>query len=279
MKTRYRYVVGDVQGSFAALQALKQQIDFDEEQDCLYFAGDLVARGEDSLATLREIKRLNEKSAAFTILGNHDLTLIAVWRGFQKLRNKDRTEAIFAQHDCDELLHWLRQQPLCLQLTPNALMVHAGVPHIWTVAQLMQYAAEVSSVVAGDLARLDDFLAQMYGAQPDLWTDELTGNTRLRVITNYLTRMRLITAEGRLEFAFKDSLEAPMPDGFRPWFEYDNIVAQQFHILFGHWAALQGLNIEGNMTAIDGGCVWGGQLMAYRLEDSQLFTSSVGCGL
>lgn len=279
MKKRYHYVVGDLQGSFAAFQALKQLIDFDEQQDCFYFAGDLVARGEDSLSTLREVKRLHEHGAAFTVLGNHDLNLIAVWRGFQKLKEKDRTKPIFAAPDCDELLHWLRQQPLWLQPTNDHVVVHAGVPHIWTLGQLQQYASEVSRVVAGELSVLDGFLAEMYGTQPDMWSDELAGNIRLRVITNYLTRMRLITEQGQLEFEFKDSLDAPMPEGFKPWFNYDGLVAQSHQVLFGHWAALQGVNIEANIKALDGGCVWGGQLLAYRLEDSQLFTSSSGCGL
>jgi bis(5'-nucleosyl)-tetraphosphatase (symmetrical) len=279
MKKRYHYVVGDLQGSFAALQALKHEIDFDESQDCFYFAGDLVARGEDSLATLREVKRLNEKGAAFTILGNHDLNLIAIWRGFQKLKEKDRTKPIFAAADCDELLNWLRQQPLCLLPDNNTVLVHAGVPHMWTFDQLKQFAEEVATVVAGSLDTLDDFLANMYGAQPDTWSDDLEGNVRLRVITNYLTRMRLITAEGQLEFAFKDSLDADMPEGFRPWFDYDSQTALQRRILFGHWAALQGVEITANITALDGGCVWGGQLIAYRLEDSQFFMSATGCGL
>lgn len=279
MKKRYQYVVGDLQGSFAALQALKQLIDFDEQQDCFYFAGDLVARGEDSLSTLREVKRLNELGAAFTVLGNHDLNLIAVWRGFQKLKGKDRTQAIFEATDRDELLHWLRQQPLCLQVTQTNVVVHAGVPHIWTLEQLKQYADEVSRVVSGDLSGLDAFLAEMYGTQPDIWSDDLTGNIRLRVITNYLTRMRLITEQGQLEFCFKDSLEAPMPEGFKPWFEYAGLTTQTHQVFFGHWAALQGLDIGENIKAVDGGCVWGGQLLAYRLEDSQLFGSSSGCGL
>lgn len=276
---RYRYVVGDLQGSFAALQALKQVIQFDERQDCFYFAGDLVARGEDSLSTLREVKRLHELGAAYTVLGNHDLNLLAVWRGFQKIKAKDRTQPIFDAPDAENLLDWLRQQPLLIMPTEQHLVVHAGIPHIWTLTQTQQRADEVNRAISGSLADLDSFLSHMYGTQPDVWSDDLQGTERLRVITNYLTRMRLVDAEGRLEFEFKDSLDAPMPEGFKPWFAWPSQVAGQQQILFGHWAALQGVDIAANMMAVDGGCVWGGQLLAYRLEDSQLFTSASGCGL
>lgn len=279
MTRRFHYVVGDLQGSFAALQALKRVIQFDETQDCFYFAGDLVARGEDSLSTLREVKRLNELGAAHTILGNHDLNLLAVWRGFQKIKNKDRTQPIFEAPDGDALLNWLRQQPLLIMPSPQHVIVHAGIPHIWTLAQAQQLAVEVAQAISGSLEDLDRFLSNMYGTQPDVWSDALQGAVRLRVITNYLTRMRLIDAEGRLEFEFKDSLDAPMPEGFKPWFTWPGQVAPHQHILFGHWAALQGVDITTNMTAVDGGCVWGGQLLAYRLEDSQLFASASGCGL
>lgn len=279
MSKRFHYVVGDLQGSFAALQALKQLIAFDETQDCFYFAGDLVARGEDSLATLREVKRLNNVGAAYTVLGNHDLNLLAVWRGFQKIKEKDRTQPILAAEDGEILLHWLRQQPLLKMLNEQQVMVHAGIPHIWSLTQAHTFASEVEQAVSGSLAQLDAFLSQMYGAQPDVWSDDLQGAIRLRVITNYFTRMRLCDEAGRLEFDFKDSLDAPMPEGFKPWFEWPGKVAAQQQIMFGHWAALQGVDIDPNIIALDGGCVWGGQLLAYRLEDSQLFSSSSGCGL
>lgn len=279
MAYRYQYLIGDLQGCFAALQALKDQLGFDEQQDCLYFAGDLVARGEDSLSTLREVKRLTDVGAARTVLGNHDLNLLAVWRGFQKLKDKDRTQPIFAAADCDELLHWLRRQPLLLQPVADAIIVHAGIPPIWTLAQASQYAHEVEKILAGELDHLDTYLAHMYGSQPDIWQAHLSGYERWRTITNYLTRMRLCDENGRLEFEFKDDLNAPMPDGFKPWFEWPNQLQDHVNLFFGHWAALQGMQIGSQVHALDGGCVWGGQLMAYRLEDRQLFTSATGCGL
>ena len=276
---RYRYLVGDLQGSFAALQALKETLKFDELQDCIYFAGDLVARGEDSLNTLREVKRLSDIGAAKTVLGNHDLNLIAVWRGFQQIKEKDRTAAIFAADDCEVLLNWLRQQPLLMQPNATSVVTHAGIPPIWTLAQASQYAKEVEQVISADLAELDRFLSQMYGTLPDVWRDDLVGVERLRTITNYLTRMRLCDAQGKLEFKFKGDLKDTLPQGFQPWFKWSSQVAEHTQLYFGHWAALQGQALEPKICALDGGCVWGGQLIAYRLEDAQRFVSSKGCGL
>lgn len=111
----------------------------------------------------------------------------------------------------------------------------------------------------------------MFGKEPTLWSDELEGHERTRCIVNYLTRMRLTDAEGRLEYSFKDSLDDPMPEGFKPWFEFESKTAATHQIVFGHWAALQGKTISGRIQNVDGGCVWGNQLMAYRLEDQQMF--------
>lgn len=279
---RHQYVIGDLQGCFAALQALKIALDFDENQDCLWFAGDLVARGEDSLSTLREVKRLADRGAAKTVLGNHDLNLLAVWRGVAKLRKKDLTAPILAADDAQVLLDWLRQQPLLLLPNADTVLTHAGIPPIWTVAQTADYAREVEMILQADLSVLDRFLGQMYGDTPDVWQDDLTGVARLRVITNYLTRMRLCAAGGRLEFSFKDSLDADMPDGFVPWFDWPSVEVavgdkQPRRRLFGHWAALEGKIHNPQVLALDGGCVWGGALLAYRLSDGHWFRSSSGC--
>lgn len=279
---RHQYVIGDLQGCFAALQALKIALDFDENQDCLWFAGDLVARGEDSLSTLREVKRLADRGAAKTVLGNHDLNLLAVWRGVAKLRKKDLTAPILAADDAQVLLDWLRRQPLLLLPSADTVLTHAGIPPIWTVAQTADYAREVEMILQADLSVLDQFLGQMYGDTPDVWQDELTGVARLRMITNYLTRMRLCAAGGRLEFSFKDSLDADMPDGFVPWFDWPSVEVavgdkQPRRRLFGHWAALEGKIHNPQVLALDGGCVWGGALLAYRLSDGHWFRSSSGC--
>lgn len=276
---RHEYVIGDVQGCFAALTALKAVIDFDETQDRLWFAGDLVARGEDSLAVLREVKRLHELGAAQTVLGNHDLNLLAIWRGFNSLRKKDLTAPIFAAPDALALFDWLRRQPLCVYPDQHHVLTHAGIPPQWTIEQSQALAREVEAVLQADLVTLDGFLSAMYGSQPDVWQDEWTGMARLRCITNYLTRMRLCTAEGRLEFEFKDNLDAPMPDGFAPWFDWPAQQPRTRTVLFGHWAALEGAVQHAGICPLDGGCVWGGRLIAYRLADGQVCSVTSGCGL
>lgn len=272
MSKRYNYVIGDVQGCFEALKALLKEIRFDPDQDFLWFAGDLVARGENSVGVLRFVKKLADRGAAATVLGNHDLTLIACARGFKKAKSKDHTQDVIDAIDGDELIDWLRKQPLSLTPNEQTLITHAGVPCIWNAEKTIALAQEVQHAVGHeDLSVLDAFLVEMYGAQPDLWSDDLTGSARLRCITNYLTRMRLTDVDGRLEFEFKDALDAPMPTGFKPWFEFESQAAQTHQLIFGHWAALQGKTISAHIQNVDGGCVWGQQLVAYRLEDQQLF--------
>ena len=269
VSTRYNYVIGDVQGCFAALKALLKTIKFDPEQDVIWFAGDLVARGEDSLGVLRFVKKLSERGAAHTVLGNHDLNLLACAREFKQLRKKDRTKPIIDAH---ELIEWLRHQPLCLFPNKDTLVTHAGIPHIWSAEQLAELSKEVEFYVGHeDLIQLDYFLKHMYGEEPSLWSNDLQGLDRLRCITNYITRMRLINEEGRLEFSFKDELNQPMPEGFKPWFEFDGLAEKTHEIIFGHWAALEGAQVKPNIQNVDGGCVWGNQLIAYRLEDKQAF--------
>lgn len=279
MPIRYNYVIGDVQGCFTALQALLEQIEFDEKQDHLWFAGDLVARGDDSLATLRFVKKLCENDVAHTVLGNHDLNLLAIWRGFGKLKKNDRTAPIFDAPDVAVLLNWLRKQPLLLRPNPDHVLTHAGLPHCWTTEQAENLAFEVALALRGNFLQLDHFLENMYGNQPDVWSEDLTDVARLRVITNYLTRMRLVDDMGRLEFTFKDGLSASMPEGFAPWFDRVPRVARTEKVLFGHWAALEGAVQMRSVIPLDGGCVWGGNLVAYRLEDGQRFTTNSGCGL
>lgn len=273
MTKRFNYVIGDVQGCFEALKALLKEIRFDPDQDFLWFAGDLVARGENSVGALRFIKKLADRDAAATVLGNHDLTLIAGARGLKEIKAKDRTQDVIDAIDGDELIDWLRKQPLCLLPNEHTILTHAGIPCIWDAQKTVTLAKEVEAVLANeDLSVLDAFLADMYGSKPDLWEDNLTGSARLRCITNYLTRMRLTNADGALEFSFKDALDAPMPEGYLPWFEFSSKAAQTHQIIFGHWAALEGRTINEQIQNIDGGCVWGRKLMAYRLEYKEIFS-------
>lgn len=269
---RYNYVIGDVQGCFEALKALLKEIQFDAEQDFIWFAGDLVARGENSIAALRFIKKLAEQGAAATVLGNHDLTLLAYARGIKPVKEKDNVRDVIDAIDSDDLIDWLRKQPLCLFPNEQTILTHAGIPNIWSAEKTIQLAQEVEAIIAhDDFEMLDDFLKEMFGKEPALWSDQLQGHERIRCIVNYLTRMRLTDAEGRLEYSFKDALDDPMPEGFKPWFEFESQAAQTHQILFGHWAALNGKTISNKIQNVDGGCVWGNQLMAFRLEDQQMF--------
>ena len=269
---RYNYVIGDVQGCFEALKALLKEIRFDPDQDFIWFAGDLVARGENSLGALRFIKKLVDNGVAATVLGNHDLTLLAYARGIKPIKDKDNVRDVIDAIDSDELIDWIRTQPMCLFPNEQTVLTHAGIPNIWDAAKTAELAKEVEAIIAhDDFEVVDAFLKEMFGKEPTLWSDELEGHERTRCIVNYLTRMRLTDAEGRLEYSFKDSLDDPMPEGFKPWFEFESKTAATHQIVFGHWAALQGKTISGRIQNVDGGCVWGNQLMAYRLEDQQMF--------
>lgn len=269
---RYNYVIGDVQGCFEALKALLKEIKFDADQDFIWFAGDLVARGENSIGALRFIKKLAEQGAAATVLGNHDLTLLAYARGIKLVKAKDNVQDVIDAIDSDELIDWLRKQPLCLFPNEQTILTHAGIPSLWSAEKTAQLAQEVEAIIAhDDFDVLDNFLKEMFGKEPALWSDQLQGQERIRCIVNYLTRMRLTDTEGRLEYSFKDGLDDPMPEGFKPWFDFESQAAKSHQILFGHWAALNGKTISDRIQNVDGGCVWGNQLMAFRLEDQQMF--------
>ncbi len=275
MSFRHQYVIGDLQGCYTAFQQLLITLDFDPSQDKLWFAGDLVARGEDSLNTLRDVKALCEQGAAATVLGNHDINLIAVWRGAAKLKKKDKTAPIFAAEDSDELLNWLRHQPILTYPDEQTVLVHAGIPPHWTIEQAAGYAKELEGQLQGKKKKLDELLPHLYSKTADVWHDDISGYTRLRAIANYFTRMRLCKQDGSLEFSFTASLDEPMPEDFMPWFNWQ--VPRTRKIIFGHWAALKG-NIDlPHARAVDGGCVWGNYLLAYRLGDGKVITSSAHC--
>ena len=257
------------------LLLLLKTLDFDPNQDKLWFAGDLVARGEDSLNTLRDVKALCEQGAAATVLGNHDINLIAVWRGAAKLKSKDKTAPIFAADDCDELLEWLRRQPILAYPDEHTVLVHAGIPPHWSIEAAATYAKELESQLQGSLEQLDELLPNLYSKKADKWHSGIEGFTRMRAIANYFTRMRLCQQDGLLEFDFNAGLDDPMPTDFLPWFEWQ--VPRTRKILFGHWAALQGEIDLPHARALDGGCVWGNCLLAYRLSDGKVIASSAQC--
>jgi bis(5'-nucleosyl)-tetraphosphatase (symmetrical) len=258
------YAIGDLQGCLQPFEQLLDLIGFNSRHDRLWLVGDLVNRGPDSLETLRFVRALGD--AATTVLGNHDLHLLVAAAGFGRIHKSDTLEDILTAPDRDDLLDWLRTRPL-FHHEGEFAMVHAGLLPEWDVTRATDLAAEVESVLQGpqhlELAR------HTYGGQPDQWDDKLTGWDRLRVIINAMTRMRVCTADGRMEFHHKGKPEN-LPKGFMPWFDVPGRRSANVSLIFGHWSAL-GLRVSSNLLAIDGGCLWGRQLCAVRLEDRRVF--------
>lgn len=262
------YAIGDIQGCFTELQNLLNVISFNSQSDTLWFTGDLVNRGSQSLETLRFIKSLGDKH--ISVLGNHDLHLIARAYGSQKQYERDTLDAILSAPDRDELIDWLQKRPLFYyDAQLGFALAHAGVAPYWTASKAKQLALEVEAVLQCD--KPADFLLHMYGNQPDQWRDDLSGIDRLRCITNYFTRMRFCHADGRLELTYKGTIENK-PADLMPWFDVPNRSNADLQIIFGHWAALGGKADVANVYPLDTGCVWGHQLTAMRLEDKKYFS-------
>jgi bis(5'-nucleosyl)-tetraphosphatase (symmetrical) len=263
------YVIGDLQGCLTPLIQLLEQINYHPEQDKLWFAGDLINRGEESLETLRFIKSLGNN--ATIVLGNHDLHLLAVSHGYGKLKRGDTLAEILTAGDRDDLMDWLRNQPLLhYDEQLNTVMTHAGIPPCWNLKKAQTLAKEVEDKLKSD--SVDDFFSTMYGNKPDQWSDDLTGLDRLRAITNYLTRMRFCDENSKLDLESKEGINTANK-GYAPWFNYPTKVPADCHIVFGHWAALEGKTQKERIHALDTGCVWGGSLTALRLEDRQRFST------
>ncbi|MGA0840189.1 MAG: symmetrical bis(5'-nucleosyl)-tetraphosphatase [Pseudomonadales bacterium] len=260
------WAIGDVQGCLDELRELLDRIEFDPACDTAWFVGDLVNRGPDSLGVLRFVRGLG--AAARTVLGNHDLHLLAIYLGGHPLRGGDTFADVLAADDAEELCDWLRRQPLLvLDRSSGFVMTHAGIPHIWSLEEAQMHAAEVEQVLAGPDA--SGFLRVLYGNRPDVWRANLESYDRLRLITNYFTRMRLIAPDGRLDFAYKGPLQA-VPDAWVPWFELRAKNPLPVQIAFGHWASLEGHSGQPGIHALDTGCVWGRSLSAIRLDSLQI---------
>ncbi|VCU70094.1 Bis(5'-nucleosyl)-tetraphosphatase, symmetrical [Pigmentiphaga humi] len=258
------WVIGDVQGCCAPLEALLGQPDIAHDADArFWFAGDLVNRGPASLATLRRVMAMGDRAVA--VLGNHDLHLLAVAAGLRKPGKSDTIQEILDAPDAADILTWLRHRPLA-HFQHGHLMVHAGVLPSWTAAQTLALAGEVEATLRGP--DWPTFLAQMYGNAPATWVDGLQGVDRLRVIVNALTRMRFCAADGTMEFAVKDAAKHA-PPGFMPWFDVPGRATESVTVVFGHWSTL-GLLQRPGLLGLDTGCVWGGRLTAARLNDHKL---------
>lgn len=261
------YAIGDLQGCFDSLQQLIGEIGFRESEDRLWFVGDLVNRGPQSLEILRFVKSLGER--AVSVLGNHDLHLLIVAEGCVKPHRKDTLEAILDAPDRDELLTWLRGRPL-MHAEGEYAMVHAGLLPSWSIDQALDLARETEHALQGSDWR--GLMAQMYGNQPDHWDDALSGYERLRVIINAMTRLRICTPDGRMQFSYTGPL-ADIPRGYVPWFVVPGRRSANATVICGHWSAI-GLLAQKNLLALDSGCLWGRYLSAVRLEDRRIYQVS-----
>ena len=255
------YAVGDIQGCYTELRQLLDRIGFDPVADNLWSVGDLVNRGPDSLSVLRWFKALGDR--AVVVLGNHDLHLLAVAAGVRPPNRSDTLEKILKAPDKEKLLTWLLHRPL-LHHEHGFTLVHAGIPPQWSIEEAASRAREVEAVLQSPACI--EFFKHMYGNEPLVWSDELTGMTRLRVITNYLTRMRFCTSQGVLDLDSK----GPSPDlgkvAVSAWFSHPRRKTAKDRILFGHWASIEGQTDHPNAIGLDTGCVWGGALSLYELE-------------
>lgn len=271
------WVVGDVQGCKKPLKRLLKRINFDWQKDRLWCTGDLVNRGPKCLKTLRYFHKHRDRVQI--VLGNHDLHLLAVAAGAKSLNRSDTLGPILEAPDCCELLGWLREQPL-LHREAGFTLVHAGIPPQWTVDEAALRAREVEAVLRSDQAAV--FFKEMYGNEPESWSDDLEGMPRLRLITNYLTRMRYCYADGRLDLVSKGPLDNPGGPAAKDrkldaWFNHKKRRSVNEKIIFGHWASLQGHTSHPNAIGLDTGCVWGNTMTLYCLDTGERVEERCNC--
>lgn len=263
------YAIGDLQGCYDSLRRLLDVCAFDPQYDRLWLTGDLVNRGPQSLATLRFVRGLG--NAAVTVLGNHDLYLLMLAYGAMQgqaapRRSEHTLDEILTADDREDLLTWLRAQPLC-HVEGRDCLVHAGLLPQWSVAQARALAAEVEAGLRG--ADFRELLAHLWGSEPAAWSEDLQGWARVRCIVNAMTRMRFCSAQGVMEFRSKGETTSA-PAGYLPWFAVPGRRSADHRLVTGHWSAL-GLRQTENHLALDTGCLWGRQLTAVCLEDGRLF--------
>lgn len=274
------YLVGDIQGCFNELTSLLSQVNFDRKKDILYLAGDLVARGPNSLETLRFVKSLGK--SAKVVLGNHDLHLLSVHAGIKKAKKADNLSALLAAPDVDELMDWLAAQPL-LQKIPNttpcsntkinakedyAYMSHAGISPQWRLIDALEQAELIQTKLAS--SERNTWLALMYGEEPNSWYKAKTDVEKFRYSINAFTRMRFCFSDGSLEFTQKESPENTTLATIMPWYELSKTINTTPWV-FGHWASLMGTSSHPNIYPLDTGCVWGNHMTMIRWHDKKHF--------
>ena len=257
------YAIGDVQGCYDALRRLLDRVAFDPAVDQIWFTGDIVNRGPQSLAALRFVRELG--SAATTVLGNHDLHLLAVYHGAEQLKSDDTLRPILEASDACELMAWLCHRPLLHEdpTLPGYVLIHAGLAPQWDPATARAAAREVETLLRG--GNRQGYFDHLYGDQPERWDEELTGWERLRFITNALTRLRFCHRDGRLALDYKGTI-GDAPDDILAWFRVPDRPWWDKRIVFGHWSQL-GYYHDDRVLGLDTGCLWGGSLTAVQLGD------------
>ncbi|MEM7194511.1 MAG: symmetrical bis(5'-nucleosyl)-tetraphosphatase [Pseudomonadota bacterium] len=266
------YAVGDLQGCVVPLEELLDKVQFDSEKDRLWLTGDLVNRGPHSLESLHLVKKLGK--SAVTVLGNHDLHLLAQAEGLKGLKPGDTIKKVLKSPDRDELMHWLRNRPLVhFDDSMKTMMVHAGVCPGWKRWQLERYAGEVEKRLRGK--RYTRLLQHMYGRHPAKWSEDMPKWQRTRFIINACTRMRYCDAKGRVNFTQKGP-PGSQRKGLSPWFEHPDLKCKSWRIVFGHWSSL-GLINTSRLVALDTGCVWGSKLSMVRLDSPDQALWQIGC--
>ena len=259
------WVIGDVQGCCVSLEALLNLPDIKNDPDCeLWFAGDLINRGPNSLRALRLIMSLGDRAKC--ILGNHDLHLLAVYAGIRRENRSDTIDDILCSADVDTIIDWLRHRPLAYY-EDGYLMVHAGILPEWSAKKTLKLAEEIGSSLRDK--NWKKYLQKMYGNEPNKWNDDLSGAKRRRVIINALTRMRMCTPDGAMDFGSKEAPTYSKNVNLLPWFDMPGRKTEEVTVIFGHWSTL-GLMVKKNLLALDTGCVWGGKLTAIRLQDRKV---------
>jgi bis(5'-nucleosyl)-tetraphosphatase (symmetrical) len=267
------YAIGDVQGCYSSLKKLLKAINYDQQSDQLWFVGDLVNRGPQSLKTLRFVRSLGD--SAVSVLGNHDLHLMALYYGQAKVKSSDSLNQILEATDCKELMEWLRFRPLLhYDMGLNFALVHAGIYPGWSLTQAYERAREVEQAIRGE--GIVDFLRQMYGNHPAIWSDQLSGMERLRFITNVFTRMRYLRKDGSLDLETKGAPQKVKSSDANPWFEFSQSAIKHNRVAFGHWSTLP-TNQYGSCFAIDSGCLWGGRITALRIDKKTPRWFSLSC--
>ncbi len=259
------YAVGDIQGCYRELMELLERVEFNPRRDKLWVVGDIVNRGPDSKSALRFL--FDNRKSVVNVLGNHDLHMLAIYFCKRKARSSDKLEPVFKARACDDWMQWLRHSPLLHHdKALDYTMVHAGIAPQWTLRKARSLAAEVEKALQGKA--FTTFLKSMYGNDPARWDNRLRGYDRLRCITNYFTRMRLVSRNGSLEFSYKGDARFS-PKGYYPWFAHPHRKTALQRIVFGHWAALGGY-IDAFNFGIDTGCVWGRHLTLLDLQTHEL---------